>query len=176
MMARRNLLFLVVLFLTGCTSSPVVRRDVAFTPPPAKETIYVIPFTTIMVPVAIEEGIFDLFVDTLNAGGQFLEYDFVILKEGLSRVDPQWLSEHNYVTGDIFGYVEESGCCSTVIRLKSRLQFHQTGKEEPTLSVDYPRETFFEHDYSNVEVERQKLADDVARTLATRLLDALSRH
>jgi len=165
---------LILLLLAGCAAVPSVRKDASFTPPSPQETIYVVPFTTIMVPGAIEEGVFDLFVDTLIAGGKPLEYEFVILKEGVSSADPQWLSEHPYVTGEVFGYVEESGCCSTAIRLKSRLQFHQPGSVGPTLTLDYPRETFFEHDYSTVEAERKNLAEDVASTLATRLLSALS--
>jgi hypothetical protein len=172
--ANRIAAFLFCLLLTGCAAVPSVRMEAGFTPPPPQETIYVVPFTTIMVPVAIEEGVFDLFVDTLIAGSRTGEYEVVILKEGTSRVDPEWLKEHNYVTGEVFAYVEESGCCSTAIRLRSRLQVHQPGSDRPTLTLDYPRETFFEHDYSTVETERKNIAEDVARTLATRLLDALS--
>jgi len=172
---RKFVLLLVLALLTGCGGKGAqLRKAEEFSAPAEKKNLYVVPFTTVMVPVEVEEGIFDRFVDALNAGGQPLEYDFFILKEGLEAVDPQWLRQQDYLTGEIYAYVEDSGCCSTTIRVKSRLQFHQPDRENPTLTLEYPREIFFEHDYSSIEEERRKLADDIATTLANRLLQALS--
>jgi len=173
---RLPLLLALLLLLAACGTSSKetqVRKAAGFVSPPTKKVLYVVPFLTVMVPPEVEEGIFDLFVDSLNAGGQSREYDFVILKEGLDRIDAEWLAQQDYLTGEIYGYVEDSGCCSTAIRVKSRLQLHQTGHEEPTLTIEYPREIFFEHDYSTLEQERRKLAEEIATTLATRLLAAI---
>jgi hypothetical protein len=39
--------------------------------------------------------------------------------------------------------------------------------------LNYPREAFFEHDYSTLAEERSKLAADIADHLAGQLLQAL---
>ncbi len=168
------LALLVLLAACGSGSKEVqVRKAAGFVSPPEKKALYVVPFVTIMVPPEVEEGIFDRFVDALNAGGETRDYEFVILKEELERIDAEWLAQQDYITGEIYGYVEDSGCCSTAIRVKSRLQLRQSGQEAPTLTIEYPREIFFEHDYATLEQERRKLAEDIATTLATRLLAAI---
>ena len=129
--------------------------------------------TTVMVPTEVREGIFDRFVDDLNEEGSSMDYDFVILKQGLEGVDAAWLADKYYIAGDVFAYVEESGCCATTIRVQSRLQVYQPDSTEPVMVVNYPRETFFEHDYSTIAEERTKLAADIADNLAGQLLQAL---
>lgn len=174
MVTRIGLALCLLLLTLGCSTPALqVRQEATFASPPEKRVLFVVPFTTVMVPPEVQEGIFDRFVDALNAGGQLREYDFVILKEGIGTIDAAWLAQQDYITGEVFGYVEESGCCSTAIRLKSRLQLRQPGQETPTLTIEYPRQIFFEHDYTTVELERRRLADDVATTLAQRLLAAL---
>jgi hypothetical protein len=138
-----------------------------------QQTIYLVPFTTIMVPPAVAEAVFDRFVETLNDRGVAAGYEFVILKDDLDRVDPAWLRKATYVTGEIFGYVEESGCCSTDIRSKSRLALYRPGSSEPKLRHEYPAQTFFDHDYSTLGAERQKLAERISRNLSDQLLKAL---
>jgi hypothetical protein len=137
------------------------------------QTIYLVPFTTIMVPLPVAEAIFDRFVETLNQAGSAAGYEFVIFKDDLDRVDPAWLRKTTYVTGEIFGYVEESGCCSTDIRSKSRLALYRPGSSEPKLRHEYPAQTFFDHDYSTLGAERQKLAERISRNLSDQLLKAL---
>lgn len=175
-MVIRNILLLALLgFLAGCGSNgPQLRKAESFAAPPEKKILFVVPFVTVMVPAEVEEEVFDRFVDRLNAGGQSLEYAFIILKEGLETVDPEWLAQQNYLTGEIYGYVEDAGCCSTTIRVRSRLQLRQPGQETPTLTLEYPREIYFEHDFSTLEQERRKLAENIAATLANQLLTALS--
>jgi len=168
----RGSALLVPLLLLACTVAPRVQQATTFAVPAEHRTIYVVPFVTVMVPLEVEEGIFDRFVDALNAGDSS-GHEFVILKEEAAVGDSAWLAQQAYLTGEIFGYVEDRGCCSTVIRLKSRLELHQPGAEAPTLRIDYPREAFFDHDRSTVEEERRRLSDDIASTLARRLLDAL---
>ena len=169
--SRLALLFLLP--LCACTAAPQVQQASSFAAPAEQRVLYVVPFVTVLVPYEVEEGIFDRFVDALNAAEDGLDHEFVILKEGAEVIDPAWLAQQAYLTGEVYGYVEERGCCSTSIRVKSRLQLHQPGEEAPTLRIDYPREVFFDHDRTTVEEERRKLADDIASTLARRLLDAL---
>lgn len=139
-----------------------------------RQTIYLVPFTTIMVPAPVAETIFDQFVETLNQRGGPAGYEFVILKDELERVDPTWLRKATYVTGEIFGYVEESGCCSTDIRSKSRLALYRPGSSEPKLRHEYPAKAFFDHDYSTLDAERKKLAERISLDLSSRLLQALA--
>lgn len=175
MVARTPLILLLLSLLWGCSApTPSLRKETGFSPRPEKAVLFVAPFTTVMVPPEVEEGVFDLFVDALNSAAGESSPEFVILKGGVAGVDPSWLGDQHYLTGEIFGYVEESGCCSTAIRLKSRIQLHQPGSDAPTLRLEYPREIFFDHDYSTVEAERRKLAEDIATTLARRFLDALA--
>lgn len=137
------------------------------------ETIYLVPFTTIMVPQPVAEAVFDQFVETLNENGAPAGYQFVILKDDLDRVDPAWLRKATYVTGEIFGYVEESGCCSTDIRSKSRLALYRPGASEPKLRHEYPAKAFFDHDYSTLDAERKKLAERISQDLSSQLIKAL---
>ena len=127
-----------------------------------------------MVPQEIQEGVFDRFVDALNEQGATSGYEFVILKEDIDSIDPAKLAGRSYLTGEIYGYVEESGCCSTSMRLKSRARFFQPGQTEPTLELSYPKEVFFEHDYSTLLIERRKLTNDISAALADTVLRALS--
>ena len=131
-------------------------------PEPEPGVIYVIPFVAIMVPNELNDRLFDEFVDQLNQGGEEFGVQFVILKEGLQRVDPDWLAIRKYVTGEIYAYVEDSSCCSTELRTKARMTFHRPGLESPAFTYDYPVKTFFDHDNSTIDVERLKVAEDIA--------------
>ncbi|MDX9709167.1 MAG: hypothetical protein RBT64_06400 [Trichloromonas sp.] len=142
--------------------------------PGERDEVYLVPFTTVMVPDAVVETIFDRFVEAMNADGLAERYNFVILKGGLDSVDSDWRRDHDYVTGEVFGYVEESGCCSTDIRAKSRVFFHRAGSDAPVLRHEYPVKTFFDHDYSTIDKERRKLAERIADELAAKVRVALS--
>lgn len=137
------------------------------------QTIYLVPFTTIMVPLPVAEAVFDQFVENLNETGPAAGYEFVILKDDLERVDPAWLRKATYVTGEIFGYVEESGCCSTDIRSKSRMALYRPGSSEPKLRHEYPAKAFFDHDYSTLAAERKKIAERISHDLSGQLITAL---
>ena len=141
--------------------------------PGERDEVYLVPFTTVMVPDAVVETIFDRFVEAMNADGLAERYNFVILKGGLDSVDSDWRRDHDYVTGEVFGYVEESGCCSTDIRAKSRVFFHRAGSDAPVLRHEYPVKTFFDHDYSTIDKERRKLAELIADELAAKVRAAL---
>jgi hypothetical protein len=137
------------------------------------EIVYVVPFITLMVPDAVKERVFDEFVDTLNRTGANRKLRFVILKESLDKIDRDWLNARKYVFGEIYGYVEDSGCCATDLRAKARLTYYRAHHPEPSLRYEYPIRTFFDHDRSNIEIERQKLSDQIARALVAELTKAL---
>ena len=60
-------------------------------PEPEPKVVYIVPFVSIMVPREVETQLFDLFIEDLNERGKDLELNFVILKEGLENVAPEWL-------------------------------------------------------------------------------------
>jgi hypothetical protein len=134
--------------------------------------VYVAPFITLMVPPEVQERVFDQFVDTLNQRGAAQKLKFVILKQGIDKVDRSWLEARKYAVGEIYGYVEDSGCCSTDLRTRVRLTYYRAHQPEPVLKYEYPVRTFFDHDRSNLAAERQKLADQIAGALVDELFKA----
>ena len=144
-------------------------------PPPDPEpgVVYVLPFISLMVPQAVQERVFDQFVDTLNQRGADRKLKFVIVKQGLDKTDRAWLSARKHVLGEIYGYVEDSGCCSTDLRTRVRLTYYRANQGEPVLKYEYPVRIYFDHDRSTLAVERQKLADQIAVTLVEELLKVL---
>ncbi len=142
-------------------------------PEPEPGVIYVVPFVSVMVPGEVDELIFDRFVDLLNERGESPGLKFVILKEGLRTVGFDWLSLRKYVTGEIYAYVEDSGCCNTDLRARARLTYFRPNQEDPEFRFEYPVEIFFDHDRSTIEVERVNLAENIAETLAAELFKAL---
>jgi hypothetical protein len=142
-------------------------------PLPEPGVVYVVPFVAIMVPSEVNDRLFDEFVDQLNQGGEAFGVQFVILKEGLQRVDPGWLEIRKYVTGEIYAYVEDSSCCSTELRTRARLTYHRPGQGAPIFSYEYPVKAFFDHDNSTIDVERAKVAEEIAAKLSSELLTVL---
>ena len=171
----KSLLFVVCsLILFACSSGVQVAQKESFVPRTQPQTIFVVPFKSIMVTGVVSEGIFYLFIDNLNnlqAGG---DLDFVILKQGLDAVDADWLSTHDYIIGEVFAYVEEVGSSMASIRVKSRISLFQEGKAEPTLQLNYPVDLFYEKDYSTQEEARRKLAEKISGSMAQRLSEALT--
>jgi hypothetical protein len=140
---------------------------------PEPGIIYVIPFAAVMVPKDFNAMFFDLFVDLLNQGGEDLGLQFVILKEDLQRVDSSWLAVRQYISGEIYGYVEDSGCCSTDLRTKARLIYRRPKQDLPAFRYEYPVRIFFEHERSTIDVERSKVAKEIAAKLSNELLSVL---
>lgn len=162
-------LLLATCLVSGCTASPaIVQRNVDLKAPPSGATLYVVPFAAVMVPQEIVDGIFDRLVDELNATAPN-GAPVVILKRDLKEIDATWLADKYYLTGELFGYVRDSGCCSTELRLRTRVNYHQPGNERPTLTITCPREELFDHDISTFDIERQKLIDELTQTLVVEL-------
>lgn len=166
--------FISTLFLTACSAGVELNQKEGFTPRTQPQTVFVVPFTTIMVPDEVSAGLFDRFVDQLNTLQNQKGLEYIILKQGREAIDAQWLNARDYVTGEVFAYVEEVGSSTASIRAKSRISLFQTGQAGPTLQLDYPVEIFYEKDYATLAEIRQKLAVKIADNLSLRLSDALA--
>ena len=166
---------LLLLLLAGCAASPKTRSYGFLDPRLEREVLYVVPFDATLVPPDFGGPIFDQFVDILNARRKQTRVGrFVILKEELKEVEPVWLIKQNYVSGDIWGYVESSGCCSTDMKVKSRIYLYEPGKNMPTLEVFVPVEGFFEHDRSTLAAARSRMGKKLAEELADAVLRKLT--
>jgi hypothetical protein len=137
--------------------------------------VYVIPFASTLVPEVVHETAFNDLVDLLNenrakAGVSLFE----IIKDDPADMDRTWLSGQTYLSGELWSYIENSGCCQTELRIRSRIALNEPGRQAPTFEVVLPLDSFFDHDQSTLEVERVKLAKDLARQLADRVISSLA--
>lgn len=172
---RISLVFLSIMLLIGCAPSPKVRSFAVLDPLQEREVLYLVPFDATLVPPDFGNPIFDEFVDTLNSRRKQTRVGrFVILKEELKEVEPAWLVKQIYVSGDIWGYVETSGCCSTEMKVKSRIYLYEPGKSSPTLEVFIPVEYFFEHSSSTLNVSKARLGKKLAHDLADAIIKKLT--
>jgi hypothetical protein len=154
-------------------TEPARPRPLLSEPSPEPGIVYVVPFVSVMVPNQVSDRIFDQFVDIMIREGEALDLQFLILKEGLQRVTPEWLAARKHVTGEIYGYVEDAGSASTELRAKARLIYRTSNKNTSALNFQYPIRRFFDNNLSDLDVERIKLSDAVAETLANELLKVL---
>lgn len=167
---------LAILTGTGCAPGVSVSVKPGFTVSPELETVYVVPFSSVLVPPGLNSGVFNEFVDLLNAGRSATPVQqFVILKEELKSVDPAWLARQVYITGELWGYMENSGCCSTEMRVKARAALFEPGAKTPSAEITVPLETFFDHDRATLAGTQQQLARQAAQELSARILGALHR-
>ena len=88
----------------------------------------------------------------------------------MTSVDSAWLGQQYYVTGSVFAYGQDSGCCSTEIKLSTRLQLYQPGTPYPVLRIDLPYRILFDHDRSNLEIEWERMTTSLAEQLRNALL------
>lgn len=176
-MIVRLLALLSMLCLAACaTESTRVEKKAGFVLRPDTQIIYIAPFRTVMVPAQVADPLFDTFVDELNLRGEQSpedRYSFVILKKNLSDIDGEQLARQHYLTGEVYGFLEDSGCCSTTIQIQARLQLFQPDSEDSTLTVHDSDELYFDHDQAALPEKRQEIAQRVARRLAANLWQAL---
>jgi len=166
---------LSALLMTACAAAPKIRNYGDFDPRMEREALYVIPFDATLVPPDFGEPVFNEFVDRLNAMRKKTKVaKFVILKEDLKEVEPAWLIKQTYISGDIWGYVEDSGCCSTEMKVKSRIYLYEPGKHEPSMDVFIPLEDFFEHDRISVLAAKTRLGKKLANALADSIIKKLT--
>lgn len=166
---------LIWLLLTGCAPSLTTKDYTSLDPKIERESLYIVPFDSTLVPPDFGGPIFDQFVDILNARRKQTKVGrFVILKEELKEVEPSWLIKQIYISGDIWGYVEKSGCCSTEMKVKSRIYLYEPGKNAPTFEIFVPVEHFFDHDRSDMAVAKSRLGKQLALDLAEAVIKKLT--
>jgi len=172
----RTLCSVVVLLLviTACSSGVKTEQKKTFVVHSSAQPIFIVPFRTIMVPAEVGVGLFDRFVDSLNAKSSGQGLEFIILKQDLDMIDSAWLSGHDYVTGDIFAYVEDSGSTMASIRAKSRIRLFQAGQADATLQLDYPVDIFYEKDRISLEDARRQIAIKISDSMSQKLQEALA--
>lgn len=171
---RILLILLTVLLLAGCGHRAKVTIPEGYKLPD-QETIYVAPFVNTLVPDIIAEPVFNDFVDTLNRKRNIPGITFfAIIKDDLKDVDQKWLEKQAYISGELWSYIENSGCCSTELRIKSKISLHQPGQQRP-LEIMIPKEAFFDHDRSSIEAERTRFSRELAAELANNMLKMLGR-
>lgn len=164
-----------LLILTGCVSGPVTKNFSFFDPNIEREVLYILPFDATLVPPDFGEPIFNQFVDILNSRRKQTKVGrFAILKEELKEVEPSWLMKQSYISGDVWGYVQNSGCCSTDMRVKSRIYLYEQGKNIPTFEISVPGHYYFDHDRNNIGVAKSRLGKKLAFDLAEAVLKIIS--
>jgi hypothetical protein len=167
---------LAMTLLAGC-SGALVQRQATLTVVPENETFYVVPFVSTLVPPAVSESVFNDLVDSLNDTRPITGVaSYIILKDDLASMNQEWLARQVYLTGDIWSYQENSGCCATELSIKARMLLYQSGSKAPALTITIPQERFFEHDRSTIEKERVLLARNLAREMYLQLVGALKQQ
>ncbi|AJF05520.1 hypothetical protein [Geoalkalibacter subterraneus] len=176
-MIVRLLALLSTLCLAACAAeSTTVEKKAGFVLRPDTQVIYIAPFRTVMVPAPVADPLFDTFVDELNLRGEQSpenSYSFVILKKIPAEIDGGQLARHHYLTGELYGFLEDSGGGSTTIQIQARLQLFQPGNEDSTLTIHDSDLLYFDHDQAALPEKRQEIAQRVAHRLADSLWQAL---
>ncbi len=166
-------LVLGLLLLGGCSQKVSIEKSAAFAPAVLQEPVLVMPVTPIMCSPDVSEAFFDRLIQRLNALGGEAGYRFVILKRDPSLVPPEKLAGRTYVTGEIFGCLEDTGCCSGEVMMSMRLELFQPGHAEPVLRMRYPAERFFDLEAMSPARARTSLAAETAEQAAADLVSAL---
>lgn len=168
-----TLLFMVLL-LSGCASSPRIKTSQAFTIAQNQKMVPIVPFANTLVPATLSEMVFNDFVDGLNENQQEAGIPwFGIVKDDIKELEKILSPAHVYITGEIWSYIENSGCCSTEIRVKSRLRINRVMSGELLWEAEIPMDSFFEHDQSTFPVEREKIGKRLSAAMVRETVKAL---
>ena len=172
-MRRLLPLLLVSLLLGACAAGkPELTTSSCYAPDPDLPVTLVVPFTPIMVPQEFSTTFFDRFIDRLQESFG-VQRRVVILKERLEELPPESLAGRSYLDGEIYGYLEDSGCCATEIAFTTRLFFYQPGAEEPAVTLTIPSEKFFDHDLVEPAGIRLQFARESADRIVAQLCGTL---
>lgn len=164
---------LVLVLQCGCTTTRVTSSP-AFAVAQNQTMLPILPFSSILVPETFTEAVFNDFVDTLNDTPSKTIFSwFGIIKEQLDEVERILPPAHIYLAGEIWSYMEDTGCCSTAMSVKSRLRIYRVVSRELLWEAEIPLESFFEHDASSLAVEREKLAKRLSTSMAKELIKGL---
>lgn len=177
-MTGRTYLFALSLFflflLSGCSSAPAIRSTQAFSVATNQNIVPVLPFASTLVPAQLSEAVFNDYVDLLNDKPQNSELAwFAIVKEDVASMEKILPPSHIYVSGELWSFIENAGCCSTELRIKSRLRFLRVKSRELLWEADIQMDSFFEHDSSTLTVEREKIGKRLSAAMAKETQKAL---
>lgn len=168
------ILLLAALCVFGGCAETKTYRSPAFTIAQNQQMVPILPFVNTLVPAPLAEAVFNQYVDTLNehrAGSGFSW--FPIIKEDLKDVERILSPAHIYISGELWSYIANSGCCSTELRIKSRLRIYRVKSRELLWETEIPLESFFDHDRSTLAAEEEKLGRHLADAMAQATLQAL---
>jgi len=180
-MIRRTALYAAVssvlfLMLSGCAPGPRIKTSPAFTIAQNQKMVPIVPFSNTLVPAQFSEAVFNDFVDGMNDNQQLAGFSwFGIVKDDLDELEKVLRPTHIYINGEIWSYIENSGCCSTEIRVKSRLRIYRVKSKELLWEAEIPIDSFFEHDTSTFPLEREKIGKRLSDSMIQETLKALQR-
>jgi len=163
-----------LLVVGGCASENRVLVARSFTVPATQEVLPILPFAGTLVPETFSTAVFDNCVDILNDNhAQTSIKWFSIIKDDLQEVTKALPPDHLYVAGELWSYIENSGCCSTELQVKTRVRVLKAGTQEQLFEAEIPMSSFFEHDRSTLTTERSRLAMRLSREMAAQILNVL---
>jgi len=166
-------LLLLLVTLSGCATGNV-RTSQAFTIAQNQKMVPVLPFSSTLVPESFSTAVFNDYVDNLNDSRDKTGFSlFAIIKDDLKSTEKILSPAHIYVSGEIWSYIEDAGCCSTELRVKSRLRIYRINSRELLWEAEIPLESFFEHDSSTLAAEREKLGKRLSSLMSQKTIKAL---
>lgn len=167
-------LLLLLLLLSACSSSRVTHSSPAFSIATNQKMLPIMPFTATLVPPQLSEAIFNDFVDGMNENqAQAGVSWFGIVKDDIAALEKVLPPSHIFINGEIWSYIENAGCCSTELRIKSRVRVYRLLSRELLWEAEFPLERFFEHDNSTLAVERTKLGKSLTDAMVKETVKAL---
>ncbi len=163
-----------LLLVVGCAGENRVLVARSFTVPATQEVLPILPFAGTLVPETFSTAVFDNCVDILNDNSAQTSIKwFSIIKDDLQEVTKSLPPDHLYVAGELWSYIENSGCCSTELQVKARVRVLKAGTQEQLFEAEIPMSSFFEHDRSTLTTERSRLAMRLSREMAAQILNVL---
>jgi hypothetical protein len=165
--------YILVILLVSALLVPASSFSADQAPVAPPQTLYIIPFLNVMIPAEVSSQLFDAFIDQMMTAGEQSGMQIRILKKDIDLIDKEWLARQFFVTGELFDYIEDSGCCSTEIEAKVRVYLYQPGSISPKEEIVVPGDIFFAHDISTLEKERLLLANRMALELSQQLIAEL---
>jgi len=166
-------LLIIALLLSGCSTSKVYTSS-AFTIAQNQQMVPILPFASTLVPGSLAETVFNDYVDSMNDNLTASGFSwFAIIKDDLQEVERILPPTHIYINGEIWSYLEDAGCCSTEMRIKSRLRIFRVLSRELLWETEIPLDGFFEHDASTLAIEREKLGRQLSAAMTRATLKAL---
>jgi hypothetical protein len=156
--------FVLLFLFSGCTSGPRIQSSPAFSIAQNQKMVPIVPFSNTLVPAIFSEAVFNDFVDGMNDNHQQTGFSwFGIVKDDMKELEKVLLPTHIYISGEIWSYIENTGCCSTEMRVKSRLRIFRVQSRVLLWEAEIPLDSFFEHDASTFPVEREKALHSAKR-------------